>query len=49
VSNHSPFFAPEVRPALATGIAAEVEALRYFFGMKPEEIRRASEPGDAKR
>jgi hippurate hydrolase len=49
VSNHSPSFAPDVRPALATGIAAEVEALRYFFGMKPEEIRRASEQGDAKR
>ena len=30
-SNHSPFFAPDVDPALRTGIAAEVAVLRNLL------------------
>ncbi len=30
-SNHSPLFAPDVVPALQTGISTEVAAIRYFF------------------
>ncbi len=41
VSNHSPLFAPDAAPALETGIAAEVAAVRLFAGMKPEELRHA--------
>ena len=33
-SNHSPFFAPDVDPALHTGIAAEVAVLRNLLGGK---------------
>lgn len=33
-SNHSPFFAPDVDPALRTGIAAEVALLRNLLGGK---------------
>ncbi len=33
-SNHSPFFTPDVEPALRTGIAAEVAALRYLLPPK---------------
>ena len=33
-SNHSPLFAPDVDPALRTGIAAEVAALRNLLGGK---------------
>ena len=47
VSNHSPLFAPDAPPAIETGIAAEVEAVRLFAGMKPDEIRRLS--AEAKR
>jgi hippurate hydrolase len=34
-SNHSPLFAPDFVPALQTGIASEVAALRYFFASLP--------------
>ena len=33
-SNHSPFFAPDVEPALRTGITAEVAVLRYLLAGK---------------
>lgn len=33
-SNHSPFFAPDVEPALRTGITAEVALLRYLLVAK---------------
>jgi hippurate hydrolase len=34
-SNHSPFFAPDLVPALQTGIASEVTAIRSFFASPP--------------
>jgi hippurate hydrolase len=34
-SNHSPLFAPDLAPALQTGIASEVTAIRYFFASPP--------------
>lgn len=34
-SNHSPLFAPDVVPALQTGIAAEVAAIRSLFASPP--------------
>ncbi|MFZ3264304.1 MAG: amidohydrolase [Terriglobales bacterium] len=33
-SNHSPFFTPDVEPALRTGIAAEVAVLRFLLPAK---------------
>jgi hippurate hydrolase len=42
-SNHSPFFAP-VDPALVTGIASEIAAVRYALSLRPEELRAASRP-----
>jgi metal-dependent amidase/aminoacylase/carboxypeptidase family protein len=33
-SNHSPLFAPDVEPALRTGIAAEVAVLRNLLNQK---------------
>ena len=33
-SNHSPYFAPDVEPALRTGITAEVAVLRYLLPAK---------------
>jgi hippurate hydrolase len=39
-SNHSPFFAPEVDPALRTGIAAEVAVLRNLLNSSPEELHK---------
>ncbi len=39
-SNHSPQFAPDVEPALKTGIAAEVAVLRNLLNSSPEELRR---------
>ena len=44
-SNHSPFFAPDVDPALHTGILAEVAVLRNLLNTSPEELRKfASTP-----
>jgi hippurate hydrolase len=39
-SNHSPFFAPDVDPALHAGIAAEVAVLRNLLGTPVEELRK---------
>lgn len=39
-SNHSPFFAPDVEPALRTGIVAEVAVLRNLLNTSPEELRK---------
>ncbi len=41
-SNHSPFFAPDVDPALHTGILAEVAVLRNLLNTSPEELRKLS-------
>jgi hippurate hydrolase len=38
-SNHSPLFAPDVEPALKTGIAAEVAVLRNLLNASVEELR----------
>ena len=38
-SNHSPLFAPDVEPALKTGIAAEVAVLRNLLNASAEELR----------
>ena len=37
-SNHSPFFAPDLDPALRTGITAEVAVLRNLLNSSPEEL-----------
>jgi hippurate hydrolase len=39
-SNHSSLFAPDVDPALHTGIAAEVAVLRNLLNGSGEELRR---------
>ncbi|MGA7320558.1 MAG: hypothetical protein WBW98_08600, partial [Candidatus Sulfotelmatobacter sp.] len=39
-SNHSPLFAPDVDPALHTGIAAEVAVLRNLLNSSVEELRK---------
>jgi amidohydrolase len=39
-SNHSPLFAPDVDPALHTGIAAEVAVLRSLLNGSAEELRK---------
>ena len=40
-SNHSPFFAPDVDPALRTGITAEVAVLRNLLNASAEDLRKA--------
>jgi hippurate hydrolase len=40
-SNHSPLFAPDVDPALRTGIAAEVAVLRNLLNGSAGELRKA--------
>lgn len=40
-SNHSPLFAPDVDPALHTGIAAEVVVLRNLLQGSAEQLRKA--------
>jgi hippurate hydrolase len=42
-SNHSPLFAPDVDPALRTGIAAEVVMLRNLLSGSAEDLRRSTE------
>jgi amidohydrolase len=42
-SNHSSLFAPDVEPALHTGIAAEVAVLRNLLNGSPDELRRLTE------
>lgn len=39
-SNHSPLFAPDVDPALRTGIIAEVAVLRNLLNALPEELHK---------
>jgi hippurate hydrolase len=39
-SNHSPLFAPDVDPALHTGVTAEVAVLRNLLQGSPEELRK---------
>ena len=39
-SNHSPLFAPDVDPALRTGIIAEVAVLRNLLNASPEELHK---------
>jgi len=39
-SNHSPLFAPDVDPALHTGITAEVAVLRNLLNMSPEDLHK---------
>lgn len=39
-SNHSPFFAPDVDPALRTGITAEVAVLRNLLAASPDELHK---------
>jgi len=39
-SNHSPLFAPDVDPALHTGITAEVAVLQNLLNTSAEELRR---------
>jgi len=39
-SNHSPFFAPDVDPALHTGIAAEVAVLRNLLNSSPDDLHK---------
>jgi amidohydrolase len=47
-SNHSPLFAPDVDPALRTGIAAEVAVLRNLLSGSEEELRKAITAAAAK-
>ncbi len=39
-SNHSPLFAPDVEPAMETGITAEVAVLRNLLNASAEELRK---------
>ena len=39
-SNHSPFFAPDVDPALRAGIEAEVAVLRNLLNASPDELHK---------
>jgi hippurate hydrolase len=42
-SNHSPLFAPDVDPALHTGIIAEVAVLRNLLNASPEELHKPTQ------
>ena len=44
-SNHSPFFAPDVDPALRTGMEAEVAVLRNLLNSSPAELHRLTQHG----
>jgi hippurate hydrolase len=46
-SNHSSLFAPDVDPALHTGIAAEVAVLRNLLSGSAEELRKTLAEGSA--
>jgi hippurate hydrolase len=46
-SNHSSLFAPDVDPALRTGIAAEVAVLRNLLNGSAEELRKTIAAGPA--
>jgi amidohydrolase len=43
-SNHSPLFAPDVDPALRTGIAAEVAVLRNLLNGSAEDLHKSPSP-----
>ncbi|HEY6767680.1 MAG TPA: amidohydrolase [Candidatus Sulfotelmatobacter sp.] len=47
-SNHSPLFAPDVDPALRTGIIAEVAVLRDLLGGSADDLRKSltKQPSD---
>lgn len=47
-SNHSPLFAPDVDPALHTGIEAEVAVLRNLLSGSAEELRKSIASGSTK-
>jgi len=47
-SGHSSLFAPDVEPALRTGITAEVAVLRDLLNMSPEELQRLTSPAQSK-
>jgi hippurate hydrolase len=47
-SNHSPLFAPDVDPALHTGIAAEVAVLRNLLQGSGEDLRKSIAAGMAR-
>jgi amidohydrolase len=42
-SNHSPFFAPDVEPALKAGISAEVAVLRNLLQGTADDVRKSTE------
>ncbi len=39
-SNHSPLFAPDAKPAIETGITAEVAVLRSLLNTSPAELHQ---------
>jgi hippurate hydrolase len=39
-SNHSPLFAPDAKPAIETGITAEVAVLRSLLNTSPQELKQ---------
>jgi amidohydrolase len=45
-SNHSSLFAPDVDPALHTGIEAEVAALRNLLNGSVDDLRKSMSPGN---
>jgi amidohydrolase len=47
-SNHSPFFAPDVDPALRTGITAEIAVLINLLNATPDELHKykAEQPSE---
>lgn len=44
-SNHSPFFAPDVEPALHAGIVAEVAVLRNLLNTSADELHKLTQQG----
>jgi metal-dependent amidase/aminoacylase/carboxypeptidase family protein len=46
-SNHSPLFAPDVDPALRTGITAEVAVLRNLFSASASDLHRLTQNNDS--
>jgi hippurate hydrolase len=42
-SNHSPLFAPDLDPALRTGISTEVAILRNLLNSSPEELHKLAQ------
>jgi hippurate hydrolase len=41
--NHSPLFAPDVDPAMHTGIAAEVAVLRNLLNASPDDLHKLTQ------